>query len=227
MNGNKELTEIFQQRQDLDNCYVYRESIIVDSVGTLHRSFPDIHFLYSIKCNNNPYVLRCVFEQGLGADAASAREVILANECGVDKNDIYFSAPGKTRSDIENTVDKSIIVADSLHEITLIDELARQRGVVVDIGMRINPDFSFNSNEGLPSKFGIDEDKAIEFIRNGSTPNIKVTGIHVHLKSQELNPHVLANYYEHMLQLADKFESYCGRLEFINMGSGMGSLSSW
>ena len=166
--------------------------------------------------------MRSVFSHGLGADAASVREIHLASECGLPKEEIYYSAPGKTRKDKEEALGKSIIIADSINEITLIENIARVRGEIYEIGIRLNPDFTFYSEIGTPSKFGIDETQAIDFIYSGQCDNIRICGIHVHLRSQELNPAVLERYYEKMIDLAERFSRICGPLKYVNMGSGMG-----
>ncbi|HEY8805021.1 MAG TPA: hypothetical protein VIM42_07975 [Clostridium sp.] len=49
---------------------------------------------------------------GVDADAASAEEVIIAHKAGLSYEKILYSSPGKTRKNIEETLNKSIIVAD-------------------------------------------------------------------------------------------------------------------
>lgn len=202
--------------------YLYDESFIINNVNVLKENFPQIDFLYSVKCNPNRHVLHSVFAHGFGADAASLGEVLLANKAGLTKNKIYYSAPGKTMEDIEAAISKSILIADSLDEIRRIQMVSSQAGITANIGIRINPDFSFCGNCGQSSKFGIDEEQAVEFIQNYDCKNVKITGIHVHLRSQELNARTLSDYYGKMLRLAEKFHSLCGELNFVNMGSGMG-----
>lgn len=213
---------IAKQAEKYDSFYLYDENCIISSVNTLKENFPQIEFLYSVKCNPNCHVLHSVFTQGFGADAASLGEVFLANEAGLTKDQIYYSAPGKTMEDIKNAISKSILIADSLDEIKRIQIVASQAGMTAKIGIRINPNFTFYGNCGQSSKFGIDEDQAVAFIQDNDCENIKITGIHVHLKSQELNTAVLSDYYRNMLRLAEKFLSLCGELEYVNMGSGMG-----
>ena len=205
-----------------DSFYLYDENTIIESVNRLTGNFPQVRFLYSVKCNPNPHILRTVFAQGLGADAASAGEVALARETGLSADEIYYSAPGKSVEDIRNTIGKARLIADSPDEIKRIQALAGQLGTTVKAGIRINPDFSFTGDGGQPSKFGIDEEQAVSFLRENAYGNVKISGIHVHLKSQELNADTLASYYRKMLVLAEKFDSLCDGLDYVNMGSGMG-----
>lgn len=213
---------ISQCAETRDSFYLYDESCILHSIKQLKTNFPQIEFLYSIKCNPKPHVLNCVFKQGFGADAASAGEVRSARKAGLHAEKIYYSAPGKSAKDIEDCLGKATLIADSTGEIERIQAAAEKAGTVANIGIRINPDFSFDGEGGKPSKFGIDEAQAIAFLKENTFKNIKVTGIHIHLKSQELDDRVLSAYYERVFRLAEKFAQICGKLDYINMGSGMG-----
>ena len=205
-----------------DSFYLYDEKGILEALSKLKRCFPDVSFLYSIKCNSNPHVLNCIFGQGFGADAASLGEVLLASEAGLTRNQIYYSAPGKTAKEIEGASTKATLIADSLDEVARIQQVAARTGGVFRVGLRINPDFTFDNSHGLPSKFGIDEEQAVRFLQKYNYENVEINGIHVHLKSQELNPDNLAAYYDKMFGLAKRFYDICGGLEYVNMGSGIG-----
>ncbi len=214
-----------EQAEMYDSFYIYDESKIIKSINELKENFKNVKFLYSAKTNPNHNVVKSVLSNGLGVDAASVHEVLLGEKYGVKKCDIQFSAPGKTKEHIKKTIDKSTIIADSLNEIKLIQEVASEKGIVEKIGVRINPNFSYLSDDkGVSSKFGIDEDvffsKMQEIILY---KNIKIVGIHIHIRSQELNGDSIYNYYKNVLKLAEKFKnSISNHLEFINMGSGIG-----
>ena len=205
-----------------ESFYLYEEREILERTGRLKTNFPQIDFLYSIKCNSNPYVLESVFRQGFGADAASLGEVLLAERAGLPRERIFFSAPGKTLRDIRGALTRATLIADSTAEIRRIQTAAEQAGVRVRIGLRINPDFSFSGAGGQPSKFGVDEAQALAFLREFRSDNVAITGLHIHLKSQELEASALSAYYGNVLRLAGRFGQVCGPLEYVNLGSGMG-----
>lgn len=165
-----------------------------------------------------------MFSGSFGADAASAGEVALAKECGLDRSEIYYSAPGKSNNDLKAALDDSIIIADSFGEIERLQEYAAGLEKVIRIGVRLNPAFSLRDVSGNPSKFGIDEEDF--FVWAGSAadlPNVEIIGLHVHLQSQILDEDLLARYYDKMFSLAERFSRLPGiRLEFLNLGSGMG-----
>ena len=213
-----------EQSQKYDSFYIYDEKIIVQYIETLKKNFHGVQFLYSIKANSNPMVVKSVLSHGFGADAASFGEVQIGLKNGLRKENIYYSAPGKTIDDIEKSINSATLIADSPNEIEHIQTIAYKNKMVANIGIRINPDFSFYDDNGHPSKFGIDENLAIKKLKEWKKyTNIRISGIHIHLKSQELNSNVLAGYYEKIFQLADKIQyAYGNTLNFINMGSGMG-----
>lgn len=213
---------ILQAAQTRDSFYLYDERHILSRIDALQAAFPDAALLYSIKCNPHPHVLDCVFRRGLWADAASAREAELAHDAGLTPDEIYYSAPGKTLNDLERTLDIATLIADSPTELQRIAALAERRGHVMEAGIRVNPAFSFDGGSGGPSKFGIDEDQLPALLPTLG-PWVRVTGIHVHLRSQELNAAVLAGYHRNLLALAERLQTQLGlRLAYINMGSGIG-----
>ncbi|WP_036730393.1 diaminopimelate decarboxylase family protein [Peptoniphilus mikwangii] len=214
---------IEREAEKYDSFYLYDENIIDEYTGRLKRNFPKVKFLYSVKCNSNPLVVKSVFSRGFGADAASLNEVLIAEENGLSKDEIYYSAPGKSEYDIREAVKKSTIIADSIGEIKKLQNIAEKMNIVLDIGVRINPEFSFDSFDGKPSKFGIDEEQLFEYIKNNELKNINIVGIHVHIKSQELKIENLISYYEKMFNLAERFRKILNTdLKFVNMGSGIG-----
>jgi diaminopimelate decarboxylase len=164
-------------------------------------------------------VLDTVFGQGFGADAASVGEVDSAEARGVPREMIYFSAPARTEAELRAAWGRCVLVADSLREVALIARIAAEKGETAEIGVRINPDFTFSDETGVPSKFGIDE----EALWKADLSGVRVVGIHVHAKSQELSVAVLARYYENMFRLVDRVQKRLNvRLRFANFGSGLG-----
>lgn len=207
-----------------DSFYIYDEDTIDRQTERLTRDFPGVRFLYSIKANPARAVVRSVLSHGFGADAASLRETVLARELGLSPDLIHYSAPGKRRADISAALGAATVVADSLGELRLIGALAEETGAPAKIGVRLNPDFGFDGGPGGPSKFGVDLGQALSFVKGGGLPpGVRISGIHVHLKSQVLDEAALERYYENMFRLADEFQTALGSpLNFVNLGSGMG-----
>lgn len=211
INKVKKLTE------SADSFYVYDSCGISANARRLRNAFPTAEFLYSVKCNPHPEILKIIAAEGFGADCASAAEVGLAEEAGIEMDRILFSAPGQRETDIAATLGRCIFTADSLRALEIA--AAASPDVRPQVALRINPDFGFDSKTASASKFGIDEEKVTEDIAR----RFGITGIHVHLKSQELDAEKIAAYYEKMFDFTERF---CTRLgifpEFADFGSGIG-----
>ena len=59
-------------------CFIYSRDVLARQAGLLRDTFPGFDFLFSVKANPFPPVMRALAALGIGADAASAREVLLA-----------------------------------------------------------------------------------------------------------------------------------------------------
>lgn len=208
--------------------YIYDESIISRQIEILLENFPQFEFLYSVKANPFAPIVKFIASKGFGADAASAEEVILSQKAGLPYEKILYSTPGKTRKDIEKSIDKAIIVADSYNELSLINDIAIQKDIQIKVGLRINMNFAIDGGNCSSSKFGVDENTLIkqkEFFNRLS--NIKIVGIHVHLRSQILDYSRLYQYYERIFDLSLFCKETLGwEIEFINFGGGLGIVYS-
>ncbi|MBR5474780.1 MAG: alanine racemase [Lachnospiraceae bacterium] len=215
---------ILEQAKCHTSFYLYQEAVIREETNRLKSHFPNVTFLYSMKTNSHPHVVRTIFDQGFGVDAASLAEAKAGQAYGMPARMIQYSAPGKSVSEIETALDFATLIADSVGEVTRIQEAAARQGIIAQIGIRINPNFTFYSETGVPAKFGIDEEQVFALLPQwNALPNIKIVGIHVHSRSQELNTDVICRYYEKMFDLASRIQSALGHpLQFVNLGSGIG-----
>lgn len=204
-------------------CYIYEYDKLRTQAETLRNVFPCFDFLFSVKANPYPPVLKALHSFGIGADAASAQEVILAEECGMSRENIFFSAAGKSDQALLTAWEHCHIIADSLGEVERIGALAASKGEHRAIGVRLNPDFSIDGGKGHSSKFGIDEADLPRLKALLGTLPVTVAGIHIHLKSQNLDADILGNYYRNCWELAKRVreELQC-ELKYLNFGGGVG-----
>lgn len=204
-------------------CYLYEEALIKERCRALSEAMPEVDFLYSVKANPFMPVLKTIAAQGFGADAASANEVLLAQQAGIPGDRIYYSAPGKTLQDMQKVWGKCTIIADSLSELDRLEQCAAAKKEQVAVGIRVNPNFSMNDTAAVSSKFGIDEEQLKA--ANLCFPHLKITGIHVHLRSQILDADLLCGYYQNCYMLAERMSGLNGvDIQFINFGSGIGTV---
>ncbi len=204
-------------------CYLYEEALIKERCRALSEAMPEVDFLYSVKANPFMPVLKTIAAQGFGADAASANEVLLAQQAGIPGDRIYYSAPGKTLQDMQKVWGKCTIIADSLSELDRLEQCAAAKKEQAAVGIRVNPNFSMNDTAAVSSKFGIDEEQLKA--ANLCFPHLKIIGIHVHLRSQILDADLLCGYYQNCYMLAERMSGLNGvDIQFINFGSGIGTV---
>lgn len=210
--------------------YVYDEKILEERLGLLSESFKNFDIFYSFKSNPNPQICSFIKHKGQFADTASIGEVKLAQGCGFKKNEIIYSAPGKKESEIREALDKCIIIADSLNELKMIDEVCGDLGIREEVGIRINPNYSIEGSDalevmsGYPSKFGIDQeilDKSMDFIK--SLKNIEVKGIQIYMGSQIIDYNIIYSNFLNIFKVAAYCKDELGiDLRFIDFGGGFG-----
>ncbi|MDR3362602.1 MAG: diaminopimelate decarboxylase [Desulfovibrio sp.] len=210
--------------------YLYNASAIVAQLDSLRAALPGFECFYSVKTNPHPGILALMNNAGTGADAASAAEVDRAARAGFSPDRIMYSAPGKRREDLEQTLDRCILVADSYVELALLQRMCEEKNRTASVGLRVNPNLAFGPGTspellpGAPAKFGVDvESLPAHRAFFASLTRVRLCGIHVYVRSQVLDHRVLCAYLEHVLDLARFCVTDIGcKLDFINFGGGFG-----
>lgn len=232
-NGMLKIADIYAS--DLVNkygapLYVYDEKILDERLELLSSSFRGFDVFYSFKSNPNPQICSHIKHKGGFADTASIGEVRLAQSCGFKSNEIIYSAPGKIEEEIREALGKCLIIADSLNELKMINEVCRELGIVEEVGIRINPNYSIKGTDalevmsGFPSKFGIDQeilDKNIDYIRK--LESIVVKGIQIYMGSQIVDYNIIYNNFLNIFRAALYCKNELGiDVRFIDFGGGFG-----
>ena len=208
-------------------CYSYnklRSNII--NFFTYFKKFSPL-VCFAIKSNTNLNLIREIKNFGLGADVVSKGELLLALKAGINKKKIVFSGVGKTESELKFAIEKKILLinSESESEIKIIEKIAKKKNVVVNIGIRLNPNTDANTLKQISTgkkenKFGVDEKtflKLVSVLR--TSKNIKLKCLSVHIGSQ-ITDH---KPYERMLKAVDKIINKAKfNFEYIDLGGGMG-----
>ncbi|ARJ49117.1 diaminopimelate decarboxylase [Candidatus Pelagibacter sp. RS40] len=208
-------------------CYSYNKlkSNIVNFFTYFKKFSPLVCF--AIKSNTNLNLIREIKNFGLGADVVSKGELMLALKAGINKKKIVFSGVGKTESELKFAIEKKILLinSESESEIKIIEKIAKKKNVVVNIGIRLNPNTDANTLKQISTgkkenKFGVDEKtflKLVSVLR--TSKNIKLKCLSVHIGSQ-ITDH---KPYEKMLKAVDKIINKAKfNFEYIDLGGGMG-----
>ena len=208
-------------------CYSYNKlrSNIINFFTHFKKFSPLVCF--AIKSNTNLNLIREIKNFGLGADVVSKGELMMALKAGINKKKIVFSGVGKTESELKFAIEKKILLinSESESEIKIIEKIAKKKNVVVNIGIRLNPNTDANTLKQISTgkkenKFGVDEKtflKLVSVLR--TSKNIKLKCLSVHIGSQ-ITDH---KPYEKMLKAIDKIINKAKfKFEYIDLGGGMG-----
>ena len=209
--------------------YIYKSDILYNQVKELQKCFEDFTLLYSLKANPCKEVLACFAKCDIGIDAASIKEVLLAKEQGIGSDQIYYSAPGKTCQDLQEGMDHSHIIADSLNELFLLNEICSKKGIVKNVGVRINltslllEDDLKERMSSPSSKFGIDLDSFEQNLSDILALNhIHVTILHVYVGSQILSANVINSNIKTISAVALELIEKGMDVKEVNYGGGFG-----
>ena len=208
-------------------CYSYNKlrSNIINFFTHFKKFSPLVCF--AIKSNTNLNLIREIKNFGLGADVVSKGELMLALKAGINKKKIVFSGVGKTESELKFAIEKKILLinSESESEIKIIEKIAKKKNVIVNIGIRLNPNTDANTLKQISTgkkenKFGVDEKTFLKLVSVLKTSkNIKLKCLSVHIGSQ-ITDH---KPYEKMLKAIDKIINKAKfKFEYIDLGGGMG-----
>ena len=208
-------------------CYSYKK--LKDNISNFKKNFKSFSPLicFAIKSNTNVNLIKEIRKLGLGADVVSIGELMMALKGGIDPKKIVFSGVGKTTIEIGFAIEKKILLinAESKSEIIEIERIAKSKGRIVNIGIRLNPNTDAKTLKQISTgkkenKFGVDEKMFFELVKyTDVSKNIKLKCLSVHIGSQILDHKP----YEKMLNIVDKIiKKSKHNFEFIDLGGGMG-----
>lgn len=207
--------------------YAYDLSTCLQKIEMLNRCFEGWNLVYSIKANPHSVLLEKFIQHGVGMDAASKNEVLLARGIGCSKENVYFSSPGKTMEDLIKCHDQCILIADSFNEVNRIAKLSKDLKKTFNIGIRVNlPNTRIQGNAfevmgGQASKFGVSINDLELIYRVCRESNVSIVGLHIYLGSQILDESILIENFIQIANYAMKLSEDLA-LEFVTFGGGFG-----
>jgi diaminopimelate decarboxylase len=150
------------------------------------------HIHYAVKANANPRILSIIRENGLGVDCVSGGEIQAALDAGFPADTIVFAGVGKADWEINLALDASIFCfnVESIPELEVINDLAKAKGKLAPIALRINPEINAHTHHHITTglkenKFGINLDHLDAVLDTlEKLPSVKLTGLHFHIGSQ-------------------------------------------
>jgi diaminopimelate decarboxylase len=142
-------------------------------------------------------VARWVAEEGLSLDVASGGELAVALRAGFPPERIALHGNNKSLDELVAAVEAGVgrVVLDSFHEIARLDAVARERGVVVPVMVRLTVGVEAHTHEFIATahedqKFGFsiaggEASTAAEAVRRVlAADGLALVGLHSHIGSQ-------------------------------------------
>ncbi len=239
----------FAYRNGILNCEDVSLAALADAVGTpffcystaamvrQYRRFAaavaplgDAKICYAVKANSNLAVIATLAREGAGADVVSEGEARRALAAGIAAGDIVFSGVGKSERELVFAVEQGIgqVNIESERDLDVLSHVAAARGVVMPVGIRINPDIDARTHAKISTgkaenKFGIDIGRAPDvFARAVALPGVTPVAVAVHIGSQllDLDPYIGA--FRRVAELVRQLRGAGIAIAHLDLGGGIG-----
>ncbi|MEE1219396.1 MAG: diaminopimelate decarboxylase [Ruminococcus sp.] len=218
--------------------YVLDENVIRETIRSYVRSFKKYYDgngmpLYASKTLSCKAMCRIAKEEGIGLDVVSGGEIYTALQAGFPMEKVHFHGNNKTAEELRFAIDSKVgkFVVDNLYELELLNSIAEEKGVKVDISFRIKPGVDAHTHDfimtgQIDSKFGfaLETGEAFEAVKKSTEyNNVCLKQLHCHIGSQifDIEPFVTAA--EIMLGFMSQIKNELGiTISELNLGGGFG-----
>ena len=209
--------------------HIYDEQAIRDNARNLLAAFswaPGFKEYFAVKATPNPYILKVLREEGIGADCSSLAELILSKQAGIEGENIIFSSNNTPVEDYKAARELGAII--NLDDITHIEYLEKHAGLPEIISFRYNPGPLLKGGNdiiGYPeeAKYGLTRGQILDAYKIMQGKGIKRFGLHTMVISNELSPDSFVGTAVMMFDLVVEIYQKLGiRVEMIDLGGGIG-----
>jgi diaminopimelate decarboxylase len=203
---------------------VYSERALRERARLFRRTVPDGLVVYGTKAFPNVALMRLLAEEGLGADVSTFGELAFALRAGIPGERLLVHGNNKSDDELRGAAEAgALLVLDATDE----PERAAAAGVERAL-VRVTPGVVAETHEAIRtghtgSKFGLDEDDALEVVRAAAAAGLSVEGLHVHVGSQlpDARAHLLA--IELLARFAERCRDELGWTPLVvDVGGGFG-----
>lgn len=176
---------------------------------------------------------RLVEEEGLSLDVVSEGELYTAIQAGFPAGRIHFHGNNKTPEELEMGIKAGIgcFVVDNFVEIHMLQGIAAEHGVTVNVLLRVTPGVEAHTHEytatgQTDSKFGFDigNGSAYEAVKQANeSQNLNLLGLHSHIGSQIFEVEGFQLAVERVANFAGEVKTQLGvTFKVVNLGGGFG-----
>ena len=220
--------------------YVMDENVIRSNMRAFKSSMDKYYggkglVCYASKAFSCKEIYRIAKEEGIGADVVSIGEMYTAKSVGFPMDQVCFHGNNKTRRELEAALDWGVtrIVVDNLTELHTLSTLAKEKGIIAEILLRIKPGIDAHTHNfirtgQIDSKFGLalETGEAMEGVKEAlAAESVTLRGLHCHIGSQIFSVDPFVHAAEVMMGFLGQIKAETGvELPELNLGGGFGIL---
>ena len=212
--------------------YVYSANTIQDHYRRLSSALNDLdhHIAFAVKANSNLSILKLLNDEGADFDIVSGGELFRVIKAGGTAEKCTFAGVGKTREEIEYSLNEGIYCfnVESEAELRFINQISSERNEIAPVAIRVNPNVDAKTHKYISTgksgnKFGIDFEYIEGLYETAAKElnNLELRGLQMHIGSQlsEVKPFVEA--VQRVAPLAKKLKQKHD-IKFFSIGGGIG-----
>ena len=218
--------------------YVIDEETLVENMRKFKNSIDKFYnqngrVLYASKTFCCTEAIKIANKEGLGIDVVSGGELYTALKAGINPYKIVFHGNNKSIQELEMAIENKVgrIIVDSIYELNVLNEIAKERNAIVDIMLRIKPGIDVHTHDyiktgQIDSKFGIDlgnKEAELAIKEAIEKENINLVGLHCHIGSQIFDAEPFEDAAKIMLNFIAYIKNeYNYEILELNLGGGFG-----
>jgi len=217
-----------QDTYDIVNLFLEKnhseDPFLIVNLGEIIRQYqkwnthlPYIKMFYAVKCNQDPVILKLLYNLGCNFDCASKNEISKIMNLGASPDRIIFANPCKMISQIKyaRAHDVDLVVFDDENELYKIKMFHSNARLV----LRIKTDDS-SSLCKFNCKFGADLDDVENLLKLAKSLHLNVVGISFHVGSGCRNKLQYKTAIEDCHKVSEIAKNLDIKIELIDIGGG-------
>jgi len=206
--------------------------VVCNDYKEAFKNYKNIKMMYASKALSNLAIAKILDSEGFGFDTVSAGEFYTIYKAGIDMSKVLFNGNNKSEKEIELALDFKVgrFSVDNYYEAELLNKIATEKNIVVDILLRITPGIECHTHDyiqtgQIDSKFGFDlsqVDSVIDLIKTKYN-NLNLCGLHAHIGSQIFELQSYKDEVQILVQELTRINTKFGlELNELNIGGGLG-----
>ena len=218
--------------------YVFSENSIRNNINKYKKSIDKYYngygkVVYASNAFSCKEIYRIAKSENISVDCVSMGEIYTAISAGFNAENIIFHGNNKTEEELIFALDKGVgrIVIDNFEEIEILDSLAKEKNIKVNVLLRITPGVDAHTHDyiktgKIDSKFGFviatgDAKAAVKSVLNKQ--NLNLYGLHSHIGSQIFDTEPFVHTADVMLKFIKEIkEATSFEIKELNLGGGFG-----